>query len=39
MAMDVADDVYIISSGNIVYHGTPAELESDKDILNQHLGV
>ena len=39
MAMDVADYVYIISSGNIVYQGTPADLENEKDILYQHLGV
>ena len=39
MAMDVADYVYIISSGNIVYQGAPAELENEKDIIDQHLGV
>lgn len=39
MAMDVADYVYIISSGNIVYQGAPADLENEKDILDQHLGV
>ena len=39
MAMAVADYVYIISSGNIVYQGTPAELENEKDLLDQHLGV
>jgi branched-chain amino acid transport system ATP-binding protein len=39
LAMDVADYVYIISSGNIVYQGAPADLENEKDILNQYLGV
>lgn len=39
LAMDVADYVYIISSGRIVYQGTSTELENEKDILDQHLGV
>jgi branched-chain amino acid transport system ATP-binding protein len=39
MAMDVADYVYIISSGTIVFQGAPAELKNEKDILDQHLGV
>ena len=39
LAMDVADYVYIISSGCIVYQGPPTELEKEEDILDQHLGV
>jgi branched-chain amino acid transport system ATP-binding protein len=39
LAMDVADYVYIISSGCIVYQGAPAELKNKKNILDQHLGV
>jgi len=39
LAMDVADYVYIISSGCIVYQGAPDELKNEKDILDQHLGV
>ena len=39
LAMDVADYVYIISSGCIVYQGAPAELRKENDILDQHLGV
>ena len=39
LAMDVADYVYIISSGSIVYEGAPAELKNEKNILDQHLGV
>jgi branched-chain amino acid transport system ATP-binding protein len=39
LAMDVADYVYIISSGSIVYQGTPDELKIEKNILDQHLGV
>lgn len=39
LAMDVADYVYIISSGCIVYQGVPGDLRNEKDILDQHLGV
>jgi len=39
MAMDVADYVYIISSGRIVYQGVPDDLKNDNEILDQHLGV
>jgi branched-chain amino acid transport system ATP-binding protein len=39
LAMDVADDVYVITSGRIVYHGTPAELEKETEFLDRHLGI
>lgn len=39
LAMDVADYVYIISSGCIVYQGVSGDLKNEKDILDQHLGV
>jgi branched-chain amino acid transport system ATP-binding protein len=39
LAMDVADDVYVITSGRIVYHATPEELEKETEILDQHLGI
>jgi branched-chain amino acid transport system ATP-binding protein len=39
LAMDVADYVYIITSGRIVYHGTPVELERETGILDRHLGI
>jgi len=39
LAMDVADDVYVITSGRIVYHGRPEELEGDNEILDRHLGI
>ena len=39
LAMTVADFVYIISSGRIVYQGLPPELGRQKEILNRHLGI
>ncbi|MBW1787393.1 MAG: ABC transporter ATP-binding protein [Deltaproteobacteria bacterium] len=39
LAMDVADDVYVITSGRIVYHGTPVELKEETEILDRHMGI
>ena len=39
LALSVADYVHIISTGRFVFSGTPAELQHQPDILNEHLGV
>jgi branched-chain amino acid transport system ATP-binding protein len=39
MALSVADYVYIISKGKIVYEGTPYELGANEAVKEQHLGV
>ncbi|MGB8436806.1 MAG: ABC transporter ATP-binding protein [Burkholderiales bacterium] len=39
LAMAVADRIYVLSSGRIVFHGSPAELAEAPDVLDQHLGV
>jgi branched-chain amino acid transport system ATP-binding protein len=39
LAMDVADDVYVITSGRIVYHGTPTALKAETEVLDRHLGI
>jgi len=39
LAMAVADRVYVLTAGRIVYHGTPAELAAQRDVLNRHLGI
>jgi branched-chain amino acid transport system ATP-binding protein len=39
LALAVADKIYVISSGSFVFEGTPAELSSEPEILNAHLGV
>ena len=38
-ALDVADHVYIMSKGKIVYHSTPDELRKDEDVKARHLGI
>jgi len=35
----VADYVYVMSRGQIVYEGTPADLRARHEVLQQHLGV
>ena len=39
MAMAVADYVYILSKGRVVYEGTPGELEKNETIRDTHLGL
>ena len=39
LALRVADRVYVMSKGQIVYHGSPAELDADEDIKRRFLGV
>jgi branched-chain amino acid transport system ATP-binding protein len=39
LALRVADRVYVMSKGQIVYEGTPASLERDEEIKRRYLGV
>jgi branched-chain amino acid transport system ATP-binding protein len=39
LALRVADRVYVMSKGQIVYHGSPAQLEADENIKRRFLGV
>ena len=39
LALSVADEVYVLSSGRFVFQGTPAALAQATPILDQHLGV
>jgi branched-chain amino acid transport system ATP-binding protein len=39
VAMSVADEVFVLSSGRFVFQGTPAALAKETQVLNQHLGV
>lgn len=39
LAMAVADDVYIIEKGQVVYEGTPADLNARPDVKKRYLGV
>jgi branched-chain amino acid transport system ATP-binding protein len=35
----VADRVYVMNKGQIVYEGTPAGLEVDEEVKRRYLGV
>jgi branched-chain amino acid transport system ATP-binding protein len=37
--MAVADSVYIISKGTIIYHGTAEEFRKNEEVKGKHLGV
>jgi branched-chain amino acid transport system ATP-binding protein len=39
LALDLADVVYVIENGRVVFHGAPAELEADDEVKRRHLGV
>jgi len=38
-ALEVADYVYVMSKGKIVYHSTPGELWQNEEVKARHLGV
>jgi branched-chain amino acid transport system ATP-binding protein len=39
LAMSVADQIYVLSSGRFVFQGTAAALANEMQVLDQHLGV
>jgi branched-chain amino acid transport system ATP-binding protein len=39
LALSVADSIYVISSGQFVFHGTSEELSSNHEVLDSHVGV
>jgi branched-chain amino acid transport system ATP-binding protein len=39
LALEVADDMYIIDRGQVVFHGTPEELGNDVGLQETYLGV
>ncbi len=39
LALAVADDVYILDRGMVVYHGSPEDLEANPMIMHRYLGV
>ena len=39
LALQVADRVYVMNKGQIVWKGTPAGLEADEDVKRRYLGV
>ena len=38
-ALEVADVIYVMSSGRIVWKGTPGELQRSEEVMDVHLGV
>jgi len=39
MALDVADYIYVIGRGAIVYQSTPEELQNNEEVQNKYLGI
>jgi branched-chain amino acid transport system ATP-binding protein len=39
MALQLADRVYIIDHGTVVFEGTPAQLRADAQVTATYLGV
>ncbi|HXJ84999.1 MAG TPA: ABC transporter ATP-binding protein, partial [Candidatus Methylomirabilis sp.] len=39
LALQVADRVYVMNKGQIVYEGSPASLERDEAVKRRYLGV
>jgi branched-chain amino acid transport system ATP-binding protein len=39
LAMAVADRVSVMSKGQIVYEGTPADLDAREEVKRRYLGV
>ncbi len=39
MALQLADRVYVIDHGTVVFEGTPAQLRADRQITSTYLGV
>ena len=39
LALEVADRVYVMNKGQIVYEGTPARLRADEAVKRRYLGV
>jgi branched-chain amino acid transport system ATP-binding protein len=38
-ALELADYVYIMSKGKIVYHSTPHDLWQNEEVKARHLGI
>jgi branched-chain amino acid transport system ATP-binding protein len=39
LAVEVADQLYVLAGGRVVWSGTPAELEASPAVRHEHLGV
>lgn len=39
LAIGLADLVYVLENGEVVFHGTPDQLEASEDVTRRYLGV
>jgi branched-chain amino acid transport system ATP-binding protein len=39
LAREIADRIYVLSKGQVVYEGTPGDLEANEDVKRRYLGV
>jgi len=39
MALKIADSVFVLNKGEVVFSGTPKELHENPDVQHQYLGV
>jgi branched-chain amino acid transport system ATP-binding protein len=39
LARDIADRIYVLSKGQVVYEGTPADLDANEGVKRRYLGV
>jgi branched-chain amino acid transport system ATP-binding protein len=39
LAREIADRVYVLSKGQVVYQGAPADLDANEDVKRRYLGV
>ncbi|MFN2220583.1 MAG: ABC transporter ATP-binding protein, partial [Anaerolineae bacterium] len=39
LALEVADDIYILDRGKVVFHGSPEELAANQQLQELYLGV
>jgi branched-chain amino acid transport system ATP-binding protein len=39
LAREIADRIYVLSKGQVVYEGTPADLDASEDVKRRYLGV
>lgn len=39
MALQIADRLYVMSKGQIVFSGTPTDLQANESIMHQYLGI
>jgi len=39
LALDLADDIVILNTGRVAFHGTADQVRADQALITQHLGV